>query len=124
MNDIDYLFPCVIFKPLKILFTCIRHLKRLFKIACINPQMAIIRRGIYNITQEIPTLLHNLTLTKGATFKRIIIIIQIIVIIIIIFIIIISHHYKFLDTVVSLWSPNHSPFSALSGERRQAVTAG
>ena len=65
--------------------------------------MAIIRRGLYNTTQEIPTLLHNLTLTKGATFKRIIIIIQIIVIIIIIiiFIIIISHYYEPLDTVVS-----------------------
>ena len=33
INDIDYLFPCVIFKPFKILFTCIRHLKHLFKIA-------------------------------------------------------------------------------------------
>ena len=84
--------------------------------------MAIIRRGLYNTTQEIPTLLHNLTLTKGATFKRIIIIIQIIVIIIIIFIIIISHHYEPLDTVVSHWSPNQSPFS--SSERRQALTAG
>ena len=82
--------------------------------------MAIIRRrSLYNTTKEIPTLLHNLTLTKGATFKRIIIIIQIIVIIIII----ISHYYEPLDTVVSHWSPNQSPFSALSGERRQAVTA-
>ena len=121
MNNIDYLFPCVIFKPFKILFTCIRHLKRLFKIAWINPQMAIIRRGLYNTTQEIPTLLHNLTLTKGATFKRII---QIIVIVIIIFIIIISHSYEPLGTVVSHWSPNQSPISELSGERRQAVTAG
>ena len=88
--------------------------------------MAIIRRrSLFNTTKEIPTLLHNLTLTKGATFKRIIIIIQIIVIviIIIIIIIIISHYYEPLDTVVSHWSPNQSPFSALSGERRQAVTA-
>ena len=87
--------------------------------------MAIIRGGLYNPTQEIPTLLHNLTLTKGATFKRIIIIIQIIVIVItiIIFIIIISHHYEPLDTV-SHWSPNQSSFSAMSGERRQAVTTG
>lgn len=88
--------------------------------------MAIIRRrSLYNTTKEIPTLLLNLTLTKGATFKRIIIIIQIIVIviIIIIFIIIISHYYEPLDTVVSHWSPSQSPFSALSGERRQAVTA-
>lgn len=81
--------------------------------------MAIIRRrSLYNTTKEIPTLLHNLTLTKGATFKRIIIIIQIIVIVIII-----SHYYEPLDTVVSHWSPNQSPFSALSGERRQAATA-
>ena len=88
--------------------------------------MAIIRKGLYNTTQEIPTLLHNLTLTKGATFKRFIIIIQIIVIVIIIitFIIIISHHYESLGAVVSHWSPNQSPFSELSGERRQAVTAG
>ena len=89
--------------------------------------MAIIRRrSLYNTTKEIPTLLHNLTLTKGATFKRIIIIIQIIVIVIIIIIfiiIIISHYYEPLDTVVSHWSPSQSPFSALSGERRQAVTA-